>query len=1097
MTYVELHAKSFHSFGLGASHGHELLAQARELGMPALAQTDTNLCGALEFARLANSLEVQPITGGEITLADESRVALLVKSREGYANLSRLFTLANAVDRREPRLDPAHLSEHAEGLVLLAGGRHGALSRLALAGERVEARELLGCYRDWYGADSVYVELQQNFLRGDTERNRELVSLAREVGSPLVASNDVHYHSPERYRLQHALVAARCNATIDQALRRIQPNHHLHLKSEAQMAELFSELPEAVGNTRRVAEQCAFNLSTDLGYRLPEPLVPDGYTPETYLKRLCYEAAARRYGSVTAAVDERLEEEFRLIGRHKLAGFLLLYREIVRLAQRIMEERGLIEPETPLEKRPPGRGRGSSVALLVGYLIGISHVDPIKWELTLERFLPDDMTSLPDIDLDFPRGLRDELIERVHEYFGRDYAVLTGAISTYSVKGIIQDLGKALGLPQDDLRLLSKQIHSHDGARLREEMEQLPAFRDKVDAHGWRDLIALAPQLMNAPRGLGQHVGGMILSDAPIPELVPVRAGAMEGRYIMDWNKDSVADANFAKIDLLSLPVLDQLEEALDLIEQRTGERPDLSRLSPEDDGVYDMINAGRSKGVFLLQSPAQLKMGQRLRSRRLLDLAYQVALIRPGVGTQGSAVSQFVDRYRHGAEWEYDHPLEERALERGYGVIVWQEQVVQLIMDVAGMSAAEADEVRRAFARANSDHLIAMHRERFLKGARANGVPPDVAEKIFAKINGHYMFPESHSHAFAITAYQAAWLKRYYPLEFFVTLINNQPMGFYPVETLKEDARRFGVRFLNPCVNRSEVRATPACSRCQGAVTHDAVKKSPPRRRGPHDQVGAARPRLRGADFDLRADLQVEMPQAEGGRLGLGMIRDIGPESAKLIVEERNERGPYADAGELVRRTGLKPQSVRSLIEAGAFDALTPNRREALWEAGLSIRPARSGQRAFPVAGADPPPRFDDFSDYEKMVGEYQTLGIYPGGHVMEFIRPTLDSGVLTTAQVYDCEDGARIRVAGWPIARQHPRGQDGTVFVTIEDETGDVQSIIWPRVFAQCRRALSNQLILLQGRIDRWDGTTNIVAERIDAIGADIRMPTAHDWH
>ncbi len=1127
MTYVELHSKSFHSFGLGASHGHELLAQARAYGMSSLALTDTNLCGALEFARLANSLEIQPITGGELTLEDGSRVTLLAKSRAGYANLSRLFTLANEVDRREPRLDPAHLPEHAEGLVLLAGGRNGALSRLALAGERVPARELLGRYRDWFGADSVYVELQRNFLRGDTERNRELIGLAREAGAPLVASNDVLYHSPERYRLQHALVAAKCNTTIDQALRHIQPNHHLHLKPPAEMSRLFAEFPEALCNTQRVAEQCQFNLSTDLGYTLPEPIVPDGYTPETYLKRLCYEAAARRYGSVTKPVEDRLEEEFRLIGRHRLAGFLLLYREIVRLAQRIMEERGLSEPETPLEKRPPGRGRGSSVALLVGYLIGISHVDPLRWELTLERFLPDDMTSLPDIDLDFPRGLRDELIQRVHEYFGRDYAVLTGAINTYSVKGIIQDLGKALGLPKDDLRMLSKQLHSHDGARLREEMAQLPAFRDKVDAHGWRDLIALAPQLMNAPRGLSQHVGGMILSDSPIPEMVPVRAGAMEGRFIMDWNKDSVADANFAKIDLLSLPVLDQLDEALDLIERREGVRPDLSQISPEDDGVYDLINAGKSKGVFLLQSPAQLKMGQRLRSRRLLDLAYQVALIRPGVGTQGSAVSQFVDRYRHGAEWEYDHPLEERALERGYGVIVWQEQVVQLIMDVAGMSAAEADEVRRAFARANNEHLIAMHRERFLEGAGANGVPPDIAERIFAKINGHYMFPESHSHAFAITAYQAAWLKRYHPLEFFVTLINNQPMGFYPVETLKEDARKFGVRFLNPCVNRSQVRAKPAFPLSPSQTSMHDYSSSPsqrpmssclssplqgevPKAEGvplredvsgtdaPRDPLShsVTAPPARGSG--LCAGLsQGELPQAEGVRLGLGMIRDIGPESARLIVEERERHGPYADSGELVRRTGLKPQSVRSLVEAGAFDGVTPNRREALWEAGLSIRPTRAGLRAFPVAGANAPPRFEDFSDYEKMVGEYQALGIYPGGHVMEFIRPTLDAGVMTTAEVYDARDGQRIRVAGWPIARQHPRGQDGTVFVTIEDETGDVQTIVWPKVFAKCRRALSNQLILLTGHIDRWDGTTNIVAERIEAIGADIRMPTAHDWH
>ena len=1058
MTYIELHAKSFHSFGVGASHGHELLARAAELGMPALAQTDGNLCGALEFARLANSLGLQPISGGELTLLNGSRIVLLCESRQGYANLSRLFTLANEVDRREPRLDPAHLPEHAEGLVLLTGGRRGPLDRSLRAGGEREARALLGQYRDSFGADGVFVELQRNFLRGDGERNQALIALARAVGAPLAASGDVLYHDPERYRLQHALVAAKHNITLDQALQYIQPNCELYLRSPEQMLELYSDLPDAICNTEIIAERCQFNLDIDLGYTLPEPLVPEGYTPQSYLRRLCEEAALRRYGSLSPEVAARLDEEFRLFARHNLSGFVLLYREIVRLAQGILEECGQAEPETPVEQRLPGRGRGSSVALLVGYLIGISHVDPLKWNLTLERFLPDDMTSLPDIDLDFPRGLREQLIKRVHEYFGRDHAVLAGAIHTYSVKSIIQDLGRALGLPQDDLRSLSKQLHSHDARDLAAEMSRLPDFRDKVGAHGWRDMIALAPQLMNAPRGLGQHVGGMILSSSPIPELVPVRAAAMEGRYIMDWNKDSVADANFAKIDLLSLPVLDQLEEALDLIERRTGQRPDLSQIDPEDDGVYDLINAGQSKGVFLLQSPAQLKMGQRLKSRNLRDLAYQVALIRPGVGTQGSAVSQFVERYRHGAEWEYDHPLERRALERGYGIIVWQEQVVQLIMDVAGMTAAEADEVRRAFARQNSEHLIAMHRQRFLEGAQANGVPPDAAERIFAKINGHYMFPESHSHAFAITAYQAAWLKRYHPLEFFTALVNNQPMGFYPVETLKEDARRFGVPFLNPCVNRSDVRAQPACS------------PSP---------------------------LQGEVPKAEGVRLGLGMIKDIGPESARLIVAERERCGPYGDAGELVRRTGLKPQALRSLIEAGAFDAVSPNRREALWDAGLSIPSARNGQRAFPVESAEPPPRFDDLSNHDKMIGEYRALGIYPRGHVMEFIRPTLDSGVLTADEVYRQPDDARIRVAGWPIARQHPRGKDGTVFVTIEDETGDVQSIVWSHVFAKHRNALRSQLIEIQGRIDRWDGTTNIVAERIEAVGADIPLPDAHDWH
>ncbi len=1044
--YVELHAKSFYSFGIGASHTHELLAQAKAFGYGALALSDTNLCGALEFARLANSLEIRPITGGEFALLDGSRIVLLARTREGYANLARLFTLANAVDRREPRLDPAHLPTHATGLILLTGGRDGPLARLGEAGCHETALTRLNEYATWYSQDAVYVELQQNFLRGDTKRNCELARLASDAGVPVVATNDVHYHAAERYRLQHALEAAKRNITIDQALPHLKPNHHLHLKPFEQMEHIFKDVPEAVANTVKIAQQCDFDLSTDLGYTLPDPAVPEGFTPSQHLRSLCEAAAVRRYGALTALVQARLDEEFDLIEKHNLAGFLLLYREIVSVAQQIMVERGLVDPETPLEERPPGRGRGSSVALLVGYLIGISHVDPLKWNLTLERFISADMTMLPDIDLDFPREIRDALLERVHRHFGSEYAVLASAIATYSVKGIIQDLGKALGLLKEDLSLLSKQLHSHHADNLKEEMLALPAFRDKVTAAGWRDLIQLGPALMDAPKGIGQHVGGMILSDRPISALVPIRAGAMEGRYIMDWNKDSVADANFAKIDLLSLPVLDQIEEALDLIEAREGKRPDLSRIDPEDPQVYDMINAGRSIGIFLLQSPAQLKMGQRLRSRTLLDLAYQVALIRPGVGVQGSAVSQFVERYRHGVSWDYDHPLEQRALERGYGIIVWQEQVVQLIMDVAGMTAAQADEVRRAFTKPNNAHLIAMHWQQFLEGAQRRGVPEPIAEKIFGKINGHYMFPESHSHAFAITAYQAAWLKRYYPLEFFIGLMNNQPMGFYPLETLKQDAQSFGVSFLNPCVNHSQVRCTPA---------EDAVL------------------------------------------LGLQFVNNVGAEMAQRIVAERESGGPYTGASDFVRRTGVKSQTVQSLVQAGAFDAISPNRREALWDSGLAIRPGRHGQHAFAVATAESVPRLADFNDFERMVGEYAVMGIHPKGHLMEHFRPSLGPNVLPTVAIEDVAEGERIQVAGWPVARQHPRGRDGTVFVTIEDEVGSVQLILWPRVFARHRRALGSQVILATGKVSRWDGTTNVIVSAVQALDASVPMPASHDWH
>ncbi len=1043
--YAELHCKSFYSFGQGASHVHELLAQASEYGYPALALTDTNLCGALEFARLANSLGIKPISGCELTLTDGSRLTLLARTRQGYGNISRLLTLANGHDRREPRLDPAYLPAHAEGTVLLTGGRDSFLSSLALSGRQLEARERLREYMNWFGVNSVYVELQQNYLCGDTKRNRQMFSLARECGVPVVATNDALYHAPERYRLQHALVAAAHNTTIDRALRYIRPNDQSCLKSAEWMRQMFRDCPEALDNSLRIADNCDFNLDTDLGYRLPDADVPEGYTPQSYLERLCYEAAARRYGSVSEKVDKRLREEFRLIELHGMAGFLLLYREIVLIAREIMQERGLVSPEVPLEARPPGRGRGSSVALLVGYLIGISHIDPLAWDLSLERFISEEVGTLPDIDLDFPRGIRDSLIERVHQRFGPEHAVLAGAIGTYRLKGVIQDLGVALGLPREQLKLLSRQGISGDAALLGEDMRQMPDFRDISEAPGWRTLAELAPQLIGAPRSLGQHVGGMVLSSSPIPELAPVRAGAMDGRYILDWNKDSVQDAGFAKIDILSLPVLDQIEEALDLIEERTGERPDMSRISPQDDAVYDMINEGNSKGVFLLQSPAQLKIAQRLRSRNLRDLAYQVALIRPGVGMQGSAVSQFIDRYRHGVEWDYDHHLEERALKRGWGIIVWQEQVVQLLMDVGGMSAAQADEVRRAFARPNSEHLIAMHWQRFLDGAQANGVSEAIARKIFNKVNGHYMFPESHSHAFCITAYQAAWLKRYHPTEFFTALMNNQPMGFYPMETLKQDARRFGVPFLNPCVNLSDEKC---------------------------------------------------IPQGESVLLGLRFIRDMGDAGADRILRERERGGAYTSAGDLVRRTGLKPHAVESLVMAGAFDSITPNRRQALWEAGLHPCPSRNGQAVLPASMDASVPRLADFTDAERMTAEYAVMGIYPRGHLMHFVRPTLAPGVMTCAEVDRLDDGAPVLVAGWPVARQHPKGRDGTIFVTIEDETGDAQAILWPHIYEQYRRELGSQVVMIKGEISRWDGTANTIVSEVRALRSGVRMPRSHDW-
>ncbi len=1043
-TYVELHSHSFYSFGEGASHVHELLSQAINLGYKALSLTDHNLCGALNFARQARSLDVQPITGGEITLSDNSRIVLLAENRRGYSNISRLFSLANKVDRQHPQLDIDHLKSYSDGVLLLTGCRNGTVPQLVSRGRIEDARSVLYEYLDWFGPRSVFVELNRNFTHGDFKSNRDLLRLADEMRLPIVATNNVHYHDPNRHRLQNALVAIKHNTTIDKVIHKIKINNEFYLKSDSQMRSLFKSRPDAITNSFQIANRCTFDLSSDLGYQLPDPDVPTGYTPMTYFVQLCYEAAQRRYGVIGESVQNRLEKEFQLIEKHNLAGFMLIYREISLLAREIMIDIGMANAEEPLEWRPPGRGRGSSVAMLTGYLIGISHIDPLVYNLTLERFLPEDLRVMPDIDLDFPRAIRGRLISKIHDYFGPEFAVLSGMITTYGIKGALSDLGKALGLPEEDIRKLSDRMQSRDMRDLKSEMQSIPEFRTWVNRPLWKDLLNLGIQLQGAPKNLGQHVGGMILSSSPMSGMVPLRPGAIRGRYIMDWDKDSVADAGFAKMDILSLPVLDQLHEAVKLIESRTGRYIDLTRIDTKDSAVYDMINAGRSRGVFLLQSPAQLKMGQRLLSRNLVDLAYQVALIRPGVGMNGGSVTQFVDRYRGGISWEYDHPLEERALKRGYGIIIWQEQVVQLISDIAGMSQADADEMRRAFTRHNNQDLIKVYWERFWNGASKNGVSKEIAQKIFSKISGHYMFPESHSHAFAASAYQAAWVKCHYPVEFFASLVNNQPMGFYPLEAIKEDARRWGVKFLNPSVNMSGTKC----------VVHD-------------DSIV----------------------------LGLRFVKNVGMKLAEHIVNERSARGVFASIGDFVRRVFTSPTSMESLVFAGAFDHISPNRKLALWQSGLYQRPSGE-QQILPLDMDVELLHSDDYSMYEKMLNEYRVMGMYTRGHIMDFMRPLLGDRVSRIRDIYALKDKAVVSVSGWIISRQHPRGREGVVFVTIEDETRDVQLVIWPHVFNKFRLIIQEPIVVFHGRISRWDGTTNVVVTHMRSMSTNIDLPPVHDW-
>ena len=1054
--------------------------RAHDLGYRALALTDhDNLCGAMHFAQVAKTLEMQSITGVEMTIKDgqdgkeNSHLTFLAETKEGYSQLSNLISYSYvAADRRNPALDLKYLPDDLDGLILLTGCRTGRVPSLLTEGRFAEAETQLRQYLDWFGTDNVFVELQQNLVQGDTSRNRRLIDLARKLGVSTVATNNVHYHVSERHRLQDALVSIKNNLSLEQTHKERRANNQFYLKSPEEMATLFSRCPEAIKNTLRIAERCSFDLTKDLAYRFPDYPVPEGATPQSHLEDLCCQAAERRYGGVNQKVEDRLQEELRLIGKHNLAGFFLIYYEIIQMARQIMIEMGLSDAEIPLEERPPGRGRGSSVAMLVGYLIGLSHIDPLEYNLSLDRFLSDDLGSVPDIDLDFPRNIREELIVRVHRKWGWDRAALTGMISTYQMKGVIRDLGKALGLPAQDMDKLAKRVDSHDAKEMELEMLQLPEFRDKVDAPGWRDLIEMAAQLDGFPKYLAQHPGGMIISSSPLIDTVPVQQAAIADRYICHWDKDSIDQAGFVKIDFLALGALSQMQECLLLIEEREGNYIDLSRIDFDDRAVYETMHRADTIGIFQVESAAQMQTVPRIKPWNLTDMAYEVGAVRPGVGVN-DGVTQFIQRRSEGIPWDYDHPLEQRALERTLGIILFQDQVNQVAMDVAGFTSLEADQLRRAFGKRNNDLLIQHYWEKFREGAAGLGVSEDAAQRIFQKFNGHYMFPESHAFAFGATAYHMAWLKYYHPLEFYVAIFNQQPMGFYNTETLKEDAKRHGITVLNPDINHSREKCI---------IRNESVL------------------------------------------LGLRYVRGMGDAAATQAVAARDQGGPFKSLADAMERTRLQREIIENLVTAGAFDALNAagttgsmektetaktagavgtagiarnkgavSRRQALWEVGLRYRPINT-QQPLPLPVEQDMAELPEQSEWETMGEEYRILGLYPEGHLMALARPYLRPGILSSRDIEAKADGDIVTVAGLVIRRQRPLAK--AVFLTLEDEFGHIPLVVWPGEFAKYRQIIREPLLVIRGEVSRREGTMNIVTHHVEPMPTMKNLPKAKSW-
>jgi error-prone DNA polymerase len=1059
VTYVELHAHSAYSFLDGASLPEELAVRAAELGYDALALTDHDgVYGSLEFAHAAKALGVRPITGAEVTLTRGSHLTLLCETPRGYANLCRLLTASHSRERLSPALDPALLAELNEGLVCLSGcARHGlgvhdpnAASWLAQA----------------FGRERFYVELQRPYWRGDARRNARLRELAADLGVRTVATGDVHAHHPRRTRLQDTLVAIKSGASLEGCEAERRGNEESLLAAPAEAAARFPDEPDAVRATVELAERLEFDLTQELGYRYPD-FSGEEESADVKLARFCHEEFRERYrhSPCRNRAEARLREELGLIAELRLSGFFLLHREVLELAREVaLEVRGSGSPRHVL---PPGRGRGSSVGSIVCYLTGLSHVDPVATDLPLGRFLNRELVAVPDIDLDFPRDIREKLIVALTERYGREHAALVAAFPTYRARGAIREVGKALGLPQAELERLARVSEGWDARAVGTELALLPDAREKLRSPRWRAFAELCGEIAGLPRHVSQHPGGMVISSRPLVELVPVEPAAMEGRQLCQWDKDSCADAGFLKIDLLGLGMLSAVEECVEAIAHRRNRPIDLSRIPLDDAAVYREIHDADTVGVFQIESRAQMQSLLRTRPESLDDLTIQVALVRPGP-IQGGAVHPYIERRQRlredpAFEPPYDHRLLAEPLAETLGVVVFQEQVLEVAIALAGFTVGEAEGLRRAMSRKRSRDAIEAYRERFLVGAAARGVGRETAECVFEKLLGFasFGFPKSHAAAFALLAYQSAWLRHHYPGEFLCALLNAQPMGFYPPSSLVRDAQRRGIEILPPDVNRSEGTCT---------LEEDAV------------------------------------------RIGLAYVKGVGQEPAEALVAERAS-GSFRNVHDLAQRAPLDQPALEALVAAGACDSFGWPRRQLLWRLGLAARStgvARGGGRqlALPLEPQTEIPELPAQSEWERMLADYRMTSLSIGVHPLELLRPHLPVEVVSSEDLAHLSHGERVAVAGLVVARQRPSTAKGVVFMLLEDESGQSNLIVPPHVYERYRAAVRGEpLVLARGRYERVDRNRNILVEELASLAplarwvandAEVRasLPSGHSF-
>ncbi len=1003
------------------------MARAASLGYEAIACGDCDgVYGAPRFYKAACDAGLRAIVGCHLRLGGEpaeGEIYLLVAERSGYRNLCRLITQSKLrAAKGEAVAEWADLEGHTQGLICLAGGADGLLAR-GIATDRDDLVAVVVERLQHSFPGRLYFDVQRHLDAAEERWNGILGDCAAHYGVPLVATNDVRHATAAERPLLDVLTCLHEKTTLDRAGRRLLSNAERHLKSPAAMKALFRDCPRALLNTRRIAEECEFTLE-NLGYRFPDYPTPAAIDAMRYLSQLTYAGARQRYGELTARVRRQLEHELSLIGELELAGYFLIVWDIVRFCR---------------EEKILAQGRGSAANSAVCYALGITAVDPVKMELLFERFLSRERGEWPDIDIDLPSGdQREKVIQYVYRRYGAHGAAMTANVITYRTRSAVREVGKVLGFHAEQVGRLAKLLNRFEFRDDRDELaKQLRAGGVDAEAPRVRRLVSLVEQVRGLPRHLGQHSGGMVLAAGRLDEVVPLEPAAMEGRVVVQWDKDDCADLGIIKVDLLGLGMLAVLEDAIPLIRAHEGKEVDPAKLPADDPDVYAMLQRADTIGVFQVESRAQMATLPRMKPSRFYDLVVEVAIIRPGP-IVGKMVHPYLNRRAGREPVVYDHPLLEPILERTLGVPLFQEQVIRMAMEVAGFSAGEAEGLRRAMGFKRSHERMQEIEERVRAGMKEKGIVGDTADRIVRSITSFalYGFPESHAASFALIAYASAYLRAHHLAAFLCAMLNNWPMGFYHPATLVKDAQRHGVHVRPIDVTRSQWKCT--------------IERM-------------------NEDFEVR--------------LGLRYVAGLRQEAALRIEAARHEE-TFVSMVDVATRADLHEDEMHALAHVGAFAAFDMTRREALWQASaIPKRGTLWAQGRAPSRQASPLP---EMSHLERTLADYQGSGMTVGPHLMRYLRPELErDGVVRARDLAAVENGRWVKVAGLVIVRQRPGTAKGFCFLTLEDETGVSNAVVVPAYFDRHRSLIHRaSLLRVEGPLQVVEGVIHVQARKFQEL-------------